>query len=134
MQVGSKTKGRTPCRLKIPKKSDQIKNQHIEVTYTLEDGKEIIKSYDLRKYKPPEGLALFGGGIFAFPGALLFGFSWSEDTDQYTFSHEDNDPYWPGIGIGLGLMGLGTLTYYALGGDFKAQSEYDINETFEDTK
>ena len=133
VQIGPKVTGRTPCKLEIPQKSDLIKNHHIDVTYTMENGREIVKSYDLRNYKPPKGLAVIGGGIFAVPGALLFGFSWSDDTDQYTFSHGDEeDPYWPGIGVGLGLMILGALTYYVLGGDSKAKYEYDIHEIFED--
>ena len=133
VQIGPKVTGRTPCKIEIPKKSDLIKDHHIDVKYTLEDGTEVVKSYDLRKYEHPETAALIGSGIFIVPGALLFGLSWSEDTDQYTYSHEDKeDPYWPGIGIGLGLMGLGALTYYVLGGDSKAQPEYDIDETFED--
>jgi hypothetical protein len=34
--------------------------------------------------------------------------------------------------VGLGLVSVGVLTYYVLGGKSNAKYEYDINETFED--
>ncbi len=136
VQIGSKITGRTPCKLEIPGKSDLIKHHHIDVTYTLEDGREVVKSYDLRKYKPPETLALVGGGIFAAPGALLLWLSLPDKTTNneasfFDESDEYDDPYWPGIGVGLGLVAIGGLIFYALGGDSSAESEYNIHETFE---
>ena len=137
VKVGEKAEGRTPCTIEIPQKSKLIKDHRIEVTYTLEDGREIVKSYDLRKYKPPETLALIGGGIFMTPGALLLWLSLPEKTTNeedsiFNESEHYNDPYWPGIGIGLGLLAVGGLTYYALNGFSKAEFEYDIHEKFQD--
>jgi len=131
VQVGPNVEGRTPCKIQIPKKSDLIKDHHIEVTYTLEDGTEVVKSYDLRNYEPPEKIAQVGAAVFAAPGALLVWFSLPENTNEDSFSDRNDDPYWPGLGIGLGLVGVAVLTYFALGGKPNAESEYDINETFE---
>lgn len=131
VNVGPKVEGRTPCKIEIPKKSDLIKDHFIDVTYTLEDGTEIVKSYDMRNYEPPGEIPMFGGAIFAAPGALLTWFSLPEDTNEDSFSDEDNDPYWPGVGIGIGLMCVGVLTYYVLGGKPNPEFEYDINETFD---
>ncbi len=133
VQVGNNVRGRTPCNIEIPRNSKYIEDNHIDVTYTLEGGREIVKSYDLRNYEPPSDLALFGFGIFAVPGALLFGLSRSQETDQYTFSNKDDGTDWAGIGVGIGLMGLGALTYFVLGGDFGAKHDYDIYEVFDET-
>lgn len=132
VRVGPEVEGRTPCKIEIPKKSDLVQDHHINVIYTLEDGTEIIKSYDLRNYEPPGGIPVLGGAIFALPGALLTWFSLPEDTNEDSFSDKDDDPYWPGVGIGIGLMCAGALTYYVLGGKPDAEFEYDINETFKD--
>jgi hypothetical protein len=132
VQIGPDVSGRTPCKIEIPKNSNLIKDHHIAVTYMLNDGTKVVKSYDLRDYEPPGSLAVIGGSIFAVPGALLLWFSLPENTNDDSFSDEDNAPYWPGIGIGLGLVGMGALTYYVLGGDSSAKYEYDIHETLED--
>ncbi|MBN1974544.1 MAG: PEGA domain-containing protein [Sedimentisphaerales bacterium] len=134
VQVGPDDTGRTPCNIQIPKDSDLIKNHNIDIKYILEDGREVVKSYDLRKYEPPGELASYGAAIVGGPGLLLLYLAGSHDDDEYSsFDKEDsNSDDMKVILVGLGLIALGGLTYIVLGGDTNAQFEYEIYENFAD--
>lgn len=148
VELGPDIQGRTPCNLKIPRKSEIIQDHHINVKYILQDGREIVKSYDLRNYEPPKtDIGGFIGGCIIFPGVLLLKLVSSDKKDD----EEENRFYKPydeeeekekekerkeknkvGL-IGLGLIVLGVLTFNIFGKhDDKRQYKYDIHETFEE--
>lgn len=134
VQVGSKIHGQTPCKIKIPKDSALIKDNHIDISYLLPDGRRMTKTYDLRSYEPPDELPYYVAGIFMVPGLLLLFLTHTSEDDQYSsFDKEDSNEDDREIGfIGLGLVGLGLLVFQVLGGDTKGIEGYDILETFDD--
>ena len=133
VQVGPDVQGRTPCNIEIPKDSDSIKHHRIDVKYTLENGREIIKTYDLRKYEPPNQIATIIGASIAAPGVLGFALTETNEDDNYTsFDKEDSNRTELRIRLfSLGLVGVGALICYTFGGSFNSDG-YDIYETFED--
>ena len=132
--VGSNFQGQTPCKIKIPRDGALIRDHSIDVTYTLDDGREITKTYDLRKYEPPNELPGYIALIIATPGILLFSLTETDEDDRYSpFDKEDNTGNDREIRlIALGLIGLGALVYYVFCGDSKGLEGYDIYETFND--
>ena len=133
VQIGSEAKGITPCNVKIPRDSDLIKDKHIDVTYKFDDGRELSKSYDLRKYEPPDEIANCLAAAIALPGVVLIGLTETDEDDQYTsFDKEDSDETDREIQlIALGLIGVGVLIYYVFGNDPDIDG-YDIYEIFDD--
>ena len=133
VQLGSKVQGETPCKIKIPADSVLIKDNHIEITYSFEDGRRFTRSYDLRKYEPPNKIATAIGGSIAAPGIILLLLTETDEDDQYTsFDREDSDETDRDIQLAtLGLIGLGVLVCYAFGGDFADIEGWDILETFD---
>jgi len=150
VEVGPDIQGRTPCNLKIPKKSELIQDHHIDVKYILDDGQEIVKSYDLRKYEPPGAdIGGFIGGCIAFPGVLLLSMISSDDEDD---DDRDNTPFFYTVDkekekkeekerkkkAEVGLIGSGlALTGGIINGIFgnhnsKKQYSYDIHEKFDE--
>lgn len=134
VQLGSKVQGETPCKIKIPADSVLIKDNHIEITYSFEDGRKFTRSYDLRKYEPPNKMATIIGAAIAGPGFFLLLLTETDEDDQYTsFDKEDGDGTDRDIQLAaLGLVGLGVLVCYAFGGDFDDIEGCDILETFDD--
>ena len=134
VQAGTKVHGETPCVLKIPKDSVLIQDHFIDITYTLPDGRQLIRTYDLRNYEPPSELPAFVGGMIILPGLLLWSLTETDEDDPYSpFDKEDNKEDDREIRlVALGLIGLGALVYYVLGGEARGAEGYDILETFED--
>jgi hypothetical protein len=134
VQVGSKVRGETPCKIKIPKDSALIKDNHIDISYFLPEGRRMTKTYDLRDYEPPDELPYYIAGLFIVPGLLLLFLTHTSEDDRYSsFDKEDSNEDDREIGfIGLGLVGLGVLVFQVLGGDTKGIEGYDILETFDD--
>ena len=134
VQLGSKVRGETPCKIKIPADSVLIKDNHIEITYSFDDGRRFTRNYDLRKYEPPNKIATAIGGAIAVPGLILLLLTETDEDDQYTsFDKEDSDETDRNIQFtALGLIGLGVLVCYAFGGDFTGIEGCDILETFDD--
>ena len=134
VKIDSTIYGETPCKLKIPHDSEHIKDHHINVTYTLDDGRSMARKYDLRDYQPPNGFARTMGGIIAAPGFLLIAMTQTSEDDQYSpFDKEDdNHEDINVILVGLGFIGAGVLVYYAFGGG-DGEEEYEIYEVFEDS-
>ncbi len=135
VQIGPDIEGRTPCNVEIPKNSSLIKHHRIEIKYTLEDGREFTKTYDLRKYEPSSGLAEGGAAVFAGPGVFLLWIASSDEHEECRSFDEEVDEHSQRLLVGLaglGLIGFGYLTYLALGGESSAKYEYDIYETFEE--
>ncbi|MBN2589829.1 MAG: hypothetical protein JXA96_08195 [Sedimentisphaerales bacterium] len=145
VEVGQDIQGRTPCNLEIPRKSKLIQDHHINVKYILDDGREFLKSYDLRNYEPP-GVDIGGfiGGCIAFPGMLLISLVSSDDDDddkdRYTYKSyeekkeekkaekEKNKACW----IGAGFILTGGIINGIFGNHNKGkQYKYDIHETFD---
>jgi hypothetical protein len=133
VQLGSKVQGETPCKIKIPADSILIKDNHVEITYSFDDGRRFTRSYDLRKYEPPNKLAGKLGMIIAAPGIFLISLTETDEDDKYTsFDKEDSDENDREVQlIALGLIGLGAFVYYVFGGDSGVEG-YDIFETFDD--
>jgi hypothetical protein len=132
VEAGSKVYGTTPCVVEIPKNSSLIKDKHhIDITYLFPDGQSLNKNYDLRLYEPPSKFPGFIRGIFIVPGVLLLSLTQTNEDDQYTsFDKEDDnrtDLQWQLIGVGL--VGIGVLAYYILGGSEKGSEGFDILET-----
>lgn len=134
VRVGSNIEGETPCEIEIPADSAMIKDNHIDITYSLPDGRELTKSYDLSEYKTPNDFAGFMGAIFVVPGLLLFTLTETDEDDKYSpFDKEDDDEDDTKVQlVALGLIVLGGLVYWISGGDTKPLEGYDILETFED--
>jgi hypothetical protein len=133
VKIDGETWGTTPCDIDIPQDSLFINNEHIDITYQFPDGQTFTKNYDLRHYKPPNEFPAMVAAAFALPGALLVCLSVSDEDDPY-ISFDDEDDHrtniqWKGAGIGLGLVGIGILAYYLLGGNERASDGYDIVES-----
>jgi hypothetical protein len=133
VKIGSKVYGQTPCNVKIPAKSDQIDDHHIDITYSLEDGRSMTKTYNLKHYKPPNQMATIRGASIAAPGVLGFALTETDEDDEHTsFDEDDSNRTKLEIRlVSLGLIGIGALICYAFGGSFTSGGE-DIYETFED--
>lgn len=123
--IGGQVYGITPYKLEIPKDSEVIEDNCIDVVYTLPDGRTITRTYDLRDYKQPNPVLDLAAGILVLPGLLLFMLSSSdkddEEDDQHYASPLDDDEEDDKAGrkaglIGLALMGLGALVYCVFGG------------------
>ena len=129
--INSQVYGVTPCEIKIPRDSELIKDHYITIAYALADGRRITKTYDLRDYESPYKLPIYIAGIIATPGVLLLLLTETDEDDQYSsFDKDDDDGQDREVQlIGLGLVGLGALIYYAFDGDFEG---YDILEIFDD--
>ncbi len=148
VEVGPDMQGRTPCNLKIPRKSELIQDHHIDVKYILDDGQTFVRSYDLRKYEPPGAdIGSFIGGCIAAPGILLLMLIGSNDKDdekeQYIYKpynkeeeekerkerKENAKTGWAGAGLFI----TGGLIVYIFGNhNDKRQYSYDIREIFEE--
>ncbi len=132
VKIGEKTYGTTPCDIKIPRNSPAIKHHSIDVTYTLPSGNKLFQTYNLRKYESVRELPTIVAGIFALPGLLLISMTQTSEDDHYT-SIDKDDSSKDDLNIillGLGLIGVGALSYYILGGSIKGDEGYDILETF----
>jgi len=132
--VGSNFQGQTPCKIKIPRDSVSIRDHFIDITFTLDDGRRMTKTYDLRKYEPPNDLPGYIAGLIATPGIVLLLLTGSDEDDQYSpFDKEDDTEDDREIRlIALGFIGLGALVYYVFYGDAKGLEGYDIYEKFDD--
>jgi hypothetical protein len=132
--VGSNFQGRTPCKIKIPRDSVLIRDHFIDITFKLDDGRRMTKTYDLKNYEPPNDLPGYIAAIIATPGIILLLLTETNEDDQYSpFDEEDDTEDDREIRlIALGFIGLGALVYYACYGDAEGLEGYDIYETFED--
>jgi hypothetical protein len=132
--IGSNFQGQTPCKIKIPRDSALIRDHFIDITFTLYDGRRMTKTYDLRKYEPPNDLPGYIAGIIATPGIVLLLLTGSNEDDQYSpFDKEDDTEDDREIRlIALGFIGLGALVYYVFYCDAKGVEGYDIYEKFVD--
>jgi len=91
VQVGSKFHGQTPCEIKIPKDSVLIRDHFIDITYTLDDGRRMTKTYDLRNYEPPDKLGGYIAGIIMTPGFLLWSLTETSEDDRYSSFDKEDD-------------------------------------------
>jgi hypothetical protein len=132
VQIGEKVYGTTPCDIKLPKNSPVIKHHSVDVTYTLPSGNKLFQTYNLRKYKPANELPGLICSVFAVPGLLLIAMTQSSEDDQYASIDKDDSVSHDLqiILIGVGLIGIGGLAYYILGGSIKGDEGYDILESF----
>jgi hypothetical protein len=132
--MGSKFQGQTPCKIKIPRDSVLIRDHFIDITFTLDDGRRITKTYDLRDYEPPNELPTLVGGMIMLPGLLLYLLTETDEDDQYSpFDKEDDDEQDREVQlVALGLVGLGALICYIFNSDSKGLEGYDIYESFND--
>ena len=133
VKIGDKVFGQTPCNVKIPAKSDQIDDHHIDITYSLDDGRSMTKSYNLKHYKPPNQIATIIGASVAAPGILGFALTETDEDDEHTsFDKDDSSRAKLEVRlISLGLIGIGALICYGFGGSFTDEG-HDIYETFEE--
>ena len=143
VEVGPDIQGCTPCNLQIPRDSEIIQDHCINVRYILDDGREFLKSYDLRNYEPPNpDVGSFIGGCIAAPGLLLLALLGSDDKDDNNVKlckvreeeekKERKEKNKAGL-IGLGFIASGAIIMGIFGNhDGKRQDKYDIRETFED--
>jgi hypothetical protein len=131
--VGSKFHGQTPCKIKVPRNSVFIKDHFIDITFTLDDGRRMTKTYDLRQYEPPNNLPGYIAGIIATPGIVLLLLTGTNEDDQYSpFDKEDDTEDDREIRlIALGFIGLGALVYYVFYSDAKGIEGHDIYEKFD---
>jgi len=134
VQVGSKFHGQTPCEIKIPKDSVLIRDHFIDITYTLDDGRRMTKTYDLRNYEPPDKLGGYIAGIIMTPGFLLWSLTETSEDDRYSsFDKEDDTEDDREVRlIALGFIALGALVLYVFYDDVKGLEGYDVLETFDD--
>jgi len=149
VEVSPEIQGRTPCNLSIPYDSDLIKHHNLDVKYILDDGREIVRSYDMRMYEPPgPDIGGFIGGCIAFPGMLLLSILGSDkdddcDCDDKPFFYKvdkeeekrkekaEKEDRKAGL-VGLGLVVTGALISGVFGNhNSKRKYNYDIHETFE---
>lgn len=141
VRVGSIIEGETPCEIEIPANSVLIRDNYIDITYSLPDGRELTKTYDLSKYETPNILASTVGAIIAVPGMLLMMLTRTDKDDENSSSFKHNDEEEDDdedeeeekfFLIGLGIVFVGGLVSYVLGGNSAPLEGYDIFETFED--
>ena len=132
--VGSNFQGQTPCKIKIPRDSVLIRDHFIDITYTLDDGRKMTKTYDLRNYEPPDELPAYIGTTIMLPGLLLWSLTETDEDDQYSpFDKEDDREDDREVRlIAFGFIGLGALVYYVLYGQARGLEGYDIYESFND--
>lgn len=157
VQIGTDIRGRTPCKLEIPKGNKLIRDHYIDITYILDDGREITRTYDIRNYQPSkvnkfdnvlEPIRFTIAGIFYVPAIILF----VSDIDMPDgYDGKDSYVYKPLTSdysrkkevqkeesnilllIGAGLIITGNFVYHILGGKSKTDkvAGYDIFETFD---
>jgi hypothetical protein len=132
--VGSKFHGETPCKIKIPRDSVLIRDHFVDITFTLDDGRSMTKTYDLRNYEPPNDLPGYIAAIIITPGLLLWSLTETDEDDQYSsFDKEDDTEDDREIRlIALGFIGLGALVYFVFYSNAEGLEGYDIYETYND--
>ena len=131
--VSEQMMGETPCTVTIPKNSELIRDDKVEMTFCLPDGREKTHVVDLHGLKPSNPLAEIVGMPFMLVGMGLILLSGDGDEDEdeeedYPFATNDKKDKAGDLGmgpLGLGVMGAGAGR--RLGGLGDRRSPRDTN-------
>ncbi len=137
--AGEQMMGETPCTVTIPKDSELIRDDKVELTFCLPDGREKTHVVDLHGLKPSNPFAEVVSMPFMLVGAGLVLLSGDSDenedeVEEDPFATEDKKDKGgnrcTGL-LGLGVMGAGAGVYYLFGGDADSLAGYDVHVYFD---
>ncbi len=137
VSVHGRAKGVTPCEVHVVPRREDLRARHLELTFTLPDGRSKAGSIDVRRVQPVAAFFQNVGRVIAAAGVIMI-LPWgiihlsddSNSTDEPETTSGDNDE---GIN-NLALVGLGTAlaggVIYCLSGGEGDHGEAEIRVTF----
>lgn len=135
---GEQMMGETPCTVTILRNSELIRDNKVELTFCLPDGRERPHVVDLHGLKPSNPLAEIVSMpvMLAGAGLLLLAGDPDEDEDEeeespFATDHkkDKSDDRRTGL-LGLGVMAAGGGLYHLFGGDADSLAGYEVYVDF----
>lgn len=131
--VGGEFVGETACTVSIPKDSEWIRDGRVELTFCLPDGREKVRTVDLRDREPSNPLAETAmlPLVLAGLGLVWLGHDEEEDDDT-SLSDDDDEGGTELVLLGAGAIVAGGALYWLFGGDPDALGADHIHVHFDE--